>query len=73
MAAVLGLAAAAMGPGLGGSSSPARPSVSDFGGPVAVHVAHVGRIDVDLEPGSIVGLQRVPCAGAAADSCFVAR
>lgn len=72
MAAVLGLAAVATGPSVGGSSSPARAPVSEFGGPVAVHIAHVGRIEVDLESDSTVGLRRVPCAATPADECFVA-
>jgi len=54
---------------------PRSPSgaVTPFGGPVAVHVGHTGRIDVDLETGAGRPLLRVACAGAAgrATACYV--
>jgi hypothetical protein len=57
-----------------GSHSPAPGSVTPFGGPVAVHIAQIGRIDVDRGPASAAGLRRIPCAAASATtSCFVAR
>ncbi len=43
-----------------------------FGGTVPVHIAHVGRIDRDLEPPGSAGLRRVTCVGAAGSACFVA-
>ena len=45
---------------------------SPFGGTVAVHIAHVGQIDRDLEPPGSAGLRRVTCVGAAGSACFVA-
>ncbi|MGH2970894.1 MAG: hypothetical protein ACRDLE_01920 [Gaiellaceae bacterium] len=49
--------------------------ISAFGGPTAVHIAHVGRIDVDLGASTPVGLRRVRCSGVPAESmtCFVGR
>jgi hypothetical protein len=48
-------------------------AVTPFGGPVAVHIGHVGRIDVDTEAGAGRGLHRVTCAGPAgrATACYV--
>lgn len=77
--AVFGTAAAAVaasvalaGHTLGASPDPV--TVSPFGGPVAVHIAHVGRIEVDLESSSSAGLRKVRCAsGLNGDSCFVSR
>lgn len=57
-------------------TAPSSGQVSGpFGGPMPVHLAHVGHIEVDLEPGRVAGLRRVPCAGVASPlaSCFVAR
>lgn len=51
-----------------------RPTVpaSPFGGSSPVHIAHVGRIDVDLEPPRLGNLQRVECSGAdPGTACFV--
>jgi hypothetical protein len=57
------------------STSPAATgTVSPFGGSVPVRLAHVGRIELDLERAPAAGLRRVPCAsGAATSACFVAR
>jgi hypothetical protein len=53
--------------------SPTAGTVSPFGGSQPVRIAHVGRIDVDLEHSSSAGLRRVPCAGGeTASTCFVA-
>ena len=54
---------------------PAPPPVSPFGGSIAVHLAHVGHIDIALGPAGSAGLQRVRCAGSVdpTTSCFVAR
>ena len=48
-------------------------AVTPFGGPVAVHVAHAGRIEVDMEAGTGRALRRVACAGPAgrATACYV--
>jgi hypothetical protein len=56
------------------ATSPAAGTVSPFGGSVPVHVAHVGRIELDLEQPPAAGrLRKVPCpAGAATLACFVA-
>jgi hypothetical protein len=44
-----------------------------FGSSARVHIAHVGRIDVDLESTRSTGLRRAPCVGAAYGTrCFVA-
>lgn len=69
-AAVIALAGHAFG-----TSPAATVPVSPFGGSVPVHIAHVGRIDVDLATPGSAGLRRVSCAGAAAatTACFVAR
>jgi len=48
-------------------------AVSPFGGPVVVHVARVGRIEVDLESSRRSELRRIPCAGALPGTgCYVA-
>ena len=48
--------------------------VTPFGGPVAVRIAHVGGLDVDLGPAGPSSLERVRCAGLAdrATTCYVA-
>jgi hypothetical protein len=78
VAAVIGSACAlvAAGAAFGGhllDPVSASGAVTPFGGPVAVHVAHVGRIDVDLEAGAGHALRRVTCASAAgrATACYV--
>lgn len=44
-----------------------------FGSSARVHIAHVGRIDVDLESALSTGLLRTPCTGAPPGTeCFVA-
>lgn len=55
-------------------STPAAGTVTPFGGPVPVTIAHVGHIDVDLEPGRSSSLSRVACFdGAVGASCYVGR
>jgi hypothetical protein len=72
-------AAAAVTGALGGALAGARATGpahvgSPFGGPVAVRLTVVGRIDVDLGPAGAGGLARVRCMGATAGtSCFVER
>jgi len=48
-------------------------AVTPFGGSAAVHIAHPGRIDVDMEAGVGRALRRVSCAGPAgrATTCYV--
>jgi hypothetical protein len=60
---------------LGGTTRSSGPVSGPFGGPIAVHVEHVGHIELDLEPGGAAGLRRVPCAGVSSlrATCFVAR
>ena len=44
-----------------------------FGSSTRVHIAHIGRIDIDLESAGSTGLRRARCAGAPAGiACFVA-
>ena len=44
-----------------------------FGSSARVYIAHVGRIDVDLESARSIGLRRMPCVGAPLGTeCFVA-
>ena len=70
-AAVVAAAAAFAGHPLG--SSPQPGIVSPFGGSVPVHIAHIGRIEVDLQSSSSAGLRKVRCAGGPqGNSCFVA-
>ncbi|HEY8030696.1 MAG TPA: hypothetical protein VIE38_14470 [Gaiellaceae bacterium] len=66
-------ASAAVASATGGRPAP-RP-VSAFGGSVAVHLSHVGHIEVALGPAGSTGLQQVPCDGPVSPttSCFVAR
>jgi hypothetical protein len=54
---------------------PAFVPASSFGGSAAVEIAHVGHIEVDLEPAGAGRLQRVSCAGIAgrATACYVSR
>jgi hypothetical protein len=68
-AAALALAGKAAG------TQPAAVPMSAFGGSVPVHIAHVGRIDVDLEPAGPQRLQRVTCSGLSGTgtACFVSR
>jgi hypothetical protein len=57
-----------------GAPSPAPSPVTPFGGPVAVHIARIGHIDLDTGPASGAGLRRIACAGAPpTTSCFVSR
>ena len=48
-------------------------AVTPFGGTVAMHIAHVGRIDVDMEAGTGRALRRVTCAGPSGrpTACYV--
>jgi len=48
-------------------------SAAGFGASEAVHIAHVNRIEVDVEPASAAGLRRVVCAlpSPPTTSCFV--
>lgn len=73
-AAALAAAAVAFA-GQGPESVPASRATSPFGGSALVHVAHVGRIEVDLQASETLGLRRVGCVGAAspATACFVAK
>jgi len=56
-------------------STPASRTTSPFGGSAAVHLTHVGRIEVDLRASRPLALRRVGCIGASspATTCFVAR
>lgn len=71
--AVAAAALALVGHALG--TQPATVPVSAFGGSVPVHIAHVGRIDVDLESTGSQRLQRVSCSGLSGSgtACFVSR
>jgi hypothetical protein len=71
-AAAAAAAAAIAGHILG--TNPAAVTMSPFGGSVPAHIAHIGRIDVDLGSSSVSRLHRVRCAsGQATLTCFVAR
>jgi hypothetical protein len=77
--ALLKVALAAAAPtaaasGSGGPNPGPRPPTL-FGGPAAVHLTHVGRIESDLEPAGSPGLRRVACIGVSnrTTTCFVAR
>lgn len=51
---------------------PSEPG-GGFGGRSHVRIAHVGRIDVDLESARSAGLRRTSCVGASPGTeCFVA-
>lgn len=66
MAAACGLAASLDRLGL-----PPAVSGGAFGGPVPVHIARVGHIEVDLEPAAPDALERTGCAGAPpGTTCF---
>jgi hypothetical protein len=73
MVAVIATAATAAASAPAGQA-PSGP-VSSFGGPGLVRIAHVGRIEVDLERSSFAGLRRIRCAGISPGlaDCFVAR
>jgi hypothetical protein len=48
--------------------------VTPFGGSTAVHIAHVGRIDVDIEPAATELLRRIRCGAARlGTACYVGR
>jgi hypothetical protein len=68
--AALGAVVALVGP-----AAPVAGTAGPFGGAAKVQVAHIGKIEVDLEATSTEGLRRVPCGRAASASaaCFVAR
>lgn len=77
---ILGVAAAAAAAAIAlaghvGGTHPAAGTVSPFGGPVPVHIARVGHIEVDLEAPAPARLRRVGCAGPSGPgtACFVAR
>ena len=73
-AAAAAAAAAAIAGHAIGTNNPAAATMSPFGGSVPAHIAHIGRIEVDLGSSSGSGLQRVRCAsGPATLTCFVAR
>lgn len=65
-------AGGALSGALGSERGPAVPP-TPFGGSVAVDIARVGHIEVDLEPAGPGRLARVPCVDALAGTdCFVA-
>jgi hypothetical protein len=74
-AEVAALAAIVAAGGHALAAQPYKGPMTPFGGPVAVHIAHVGHIDVDLGPGGRAGLERVRCGGIAGGTtaCYVAR
>ena len=72
LAAVVAVVVALAGQAFGAVQS--TVATSSFGGPVPVYVAHVGRIDVDLESGGAGRLLRVACDNATAGTaCFLVR
>ena len=73
-ALALATAASAAAATTPGGVAPDAPQ-SGFGAPVAVHLAHVGHIEVALGPGGATGLRQVRCAAPAAPttSCYVGR
>jgi hypothetical protein len=73
--AALATAASVVATSLGAPPRHPRPVPSIFGGPAAVHVPQVGRIETDLEPATSLGLRQVSCAGVSnrTTACFVAR
>jgi len=72
-AAATAAAAIALGGNVLGAAPQTRPA-TPFGGSAPVRIAHVGRIDVDLESSGAAGLHRVACADAAGSTaCFVVR
>lgn len=75
---LLSTAVAAAAIALAGKVAGAQPALvpaSPFGGSRPVTVAHVGRIEVDLEPAGAGRLERVSCAGISgrATGCYVSR
>jgi hypothetical protein len=60
---------------LAGPAAAVDGTAGRFGGTAKVQLAHIGKIEVDLEATSANGLRRVRCARAASAStaCFVAR
>ena len=52
----------ALGGEASGTQPPAKPA-SPFGGSQSTRISHVGRIEVDLDAQTRVGLDRVVCAG----------
>jgi hypothetical protein len=66
-------AAVALAAGLRSVAAPMPAPVSPFGGAVAVHIAHVGRIERNV--GALgAALRQVRCSGSPAGTeCFVAR
>jgi hypothetical protein len=58
-----------------GARTPSSAPTSLFGATTAVRVPHVGRIEIDLEPATSLGLRQVSCAGASnrTTACFVGR
>jgi hypothetical protein len=70
------LAAAATAAAASGSAAhaPSSGTAGLFGGPAAVRISHTGRIEIDLEPATTIGLRHIPCAGASnrTTACFVA-
>ena len=57
---------------VGSSNEPGSTPASGFGASVPVHIAHVGRIDVDLVPTASLSLRRVRCALAdSGTTCYV--
>lgn len=67
------LVAAASAVGAPSESAPAP--VTTFGGAGSVRIAHVGHIEVDLEPSSPAGLRRIACPRSSlpGQACYVAR
>jgi hypothetical protein len=66
-------AAVALAAGLRSAAAPVPASISPFGGTVAVHIAHVGRIERNVGAPQGAALQQVRCTGSPAGTqCFVA-
>ena len=75
---LVGIASLAAAGAIAAGSGPPQTVVvrqSPFGGSAAVHIAHVGRIEVDLGPARAQGLlERVRCfVPTPGTACFVAR
>lgn len=73
-ALALATAASAAAAATPGGVSPDVPA-SGFGGSVAVHLAHVGHIEIALGSGGAAGLRHVRCAAPASrtTSCYIGR
>jgi hypothetical protein len=73
-ALVLATTASAAIAGAPSAGSPS-PGSSAFGGPVPIHLARVGHIEIDIGPAGSAGLRQVRCAFSAAPgtTCFVGR